>query len=78
MAVPVESGATFRVGRPRMLFEGGYPTQNSGRQLYGASADGERFLMIKNADTDDRIRVQPQINIILNWFEELKERDPVP
>ena len=77
MAVPVESGATFTAGRSQMLFEGSYPTPKSGRQLYDASADGERFLMIKSG-TDDAGAGQPQINIVLNWFEELKQRVPVP
>ncbi len=77
MAVPVESGATFTAGRPQMLFEGSYPTPNSGRQLYDASADGEPFLMIKSG-TDDAGAGQPQINIVLNSFEELKERFRCP
>jgi hypothetical protein len=77
MAEPVESGAAFTAGRPQMLFEGSYPTPNSGRQLYDASADSERFLMIKSG-TDEAGAGQPQINIVLNWFEKLKERVPVP
>ena len=77
MAAPVESGAIFTAGRPQMLFERSYPTPNSGRQLYDAWADGEPFLMIKNGK-DDAGADQSAINIVLNLFEELKERVPVP
>ena len=44
---------------------------------HDVSTDGENFLMIfpENPASDpDR----HQINIALNWFEELKERVPVP
>ena len=43
------------------------------------SPDGERFLMLANAALGDGVAVlTPQINVILNWFEELKARVPVP
>ena len=46
---------------------------------YDITPDGERFLMVFPADeTDSGEAARPQINIILNWFEELKERVPVP
>ena len=37
-------------------------------------SDGQRFLMIQNVEPE-----QPatQINVVLNWFEELKRRVPV-
>jgi hypothetical protein len=36
---------------------------------YDVTADGQRFLMIKDSDTE----VFPsQINVVLNWSEELK------
>jgi hypothetical protein len=34
---------------------------------------GKQFLMIKEAQTTDA-EVPPNINIVLNWFEELKQR----
>jgi len=39
-------------------------------QYYDISPDGQRFLMIK------REQAPAQINIILNWFEELKRLVP--
>ncbi len=41
---------------------------------YDISPDGQRFLMIKEADEEEG---QPdQINVVLNWFEELKRLVP--
>ncbi len=46
---------------------------------YDMSPDGERLLMVFPADQPDTGEpARPQINIVLNWFEELKERVPVP
>ncbi len=46
---------------------------------YDISPDGERLLMVFPADQPDSGEpARPQINIVLNWFEELKERVPVP
>ena len=46
---------------------------------YDITPDGERFLMVFPAGQDSSAEpARPQINIVLNWFEELKERVPVP
>ena len=46
---------------------------------YDMSPDGERLLMVFPADQSDSGEpARLQINIVLNWFEELKERVPVP
>ncbi len=37
--------------------------------------DGQRFLMMNMQGSEGS---RPRINIVLNWFEELKERVPVP
>ena len=82
MAVPVSLGQTFSFEDPVHLFEGsGYmsgfgPPQN-GETNYGIHPDG-RFLMVTNDQRPPSERPVQQINIILNWFEELKERVPVP
>jgi len=41
---------------------------------YDVSPDGQRFLMAK--DTEQATTATQQINIVLNWFEELKRRVP--
>ncbi len=40
------------------------------RSSYDIFPDGQRFLMIKQAEA------QTQINLVLNWFEELKRLVP--
>ena len=73
MVVSVQTEPTFSPGRPRVLFEGSYlSTQISpGLQYYDISPDGQRFLMIKEGGAG-----QAQINVVLNWFEELKRLAP--
>jgi len=76
MVVPVDTEPTFRVGRPEELFEGSYTVSsvNPGfLQYYDISPDGQRFLMIKEDQQE-----AGQINVVLNWFEELKRLVPTP
>ena len=40
------------------------------------SPDGKRFLMMKEAGTAAAAEGPRKINIVLNWFEELKQRVP--
>ncbi len=49
-----------------------------GYRDYDMSPDGERLLMVFPADQSNGESARLQINIVLNWFEELKERVPVP
>ena len=66
------------VGPPRQVFQAPPvsldPEGVSPRPDYDVTADGERFLML----VSDAPSGRSQINIVLNWFEELKERVPVP
>ncbi len=71
MAVAVRTAPTFMAEKPRLLFEGPYVT-NSNAANYDISLDGQRFLMIKEEGQSS------EINVILNWFEELKRLVPTP
>jgi eukaryotic-like serine/threonine-protein kinase len=67
MAVDVQTTPSFHVtGTPKMLFE------KSGG--YDVSADGKRFLMVRQGAPAGQSN---QINVVLNWFEELRRRAPV-
>lgn len=75
MAVPVTMQPTFSAGRPAMLFEGDYlasPFPATG-VTYDVTRDGQRFLMIKDVES----AAATQINVVVNWFEELKRLVPV-
>jgi eukaryotic-like serine/threonine-protein kinase len=76
MAVETTMQPSFSAGKPRMLFEGPYFTTGFPNMTvsYDVSADGQRFLVVKA--TDAASRSAAQINIVLNWLEELKRRVP--
>ena len=58
-----------------MVFEGDdYPSVGNGRD-YDVSADGQRFLMLR-ADRGAEDADLPQINVVQNWFEELRRLVP--
>jgi len=76
MVVSVQArDQALNVGRPKVLFEGSYVSRPRppGLQQYDISPDGKRFLMIKEGDLAE---AQGQINVVLNWFEELKRLVP--
>jgi len=75
MVASVQTEPTFNAGRPEVLFEGSYVRSRIDRayQYYDISPDGRRFLMIKEADEEGSTA---QINVVLNWFEELKRLVP--
>jgi hypothetical protein len=78
MSVPVEGGSTFKAGNPTRLFEGRYyggvEAPNNPGRTYDISPDGQRFLMIKQPE--QATSAAQQINVVLNWFEELKRLVP--
>ncbi len=73
MAVEITTEPSFSAVTPRLLFEGPYDPPAGTRANYDVSPDGQRFLMIKATEQE---ATSPQINVVLNWFEELKERVP--
>jgi serine/threonine-protein kinase len=78
-AVPIEAGATFTNGLPRRVVDGPYLSPQSGRS-YNVSADGKKFVMIKDATpaaTSGAVARPSQLVVVLNWQEELKQRVPV-
>jgi hypothetical protein len=74
MAVDIATQPAFAAGTPRMLFEGLYETPPVPIANYDVSPDGQRFLMLKPSEQAGG--APTQINVVLNWFEELKRRVP--
>ena len=70
MAVSIQTEPTFKAGTPRLLFEGAYAYARPAATNYDVDSKG-RFLMIREEE-----RAADQINIVLNWFEELKRLVP--
>jgi serine/threonine-protein kinase len=73
LAVDISTQSGFSAGKPRVLFQGPYEPSPGSNPNYDVSPDGKRFLMLKQVEQD-----QPatQINVVLNWFEDLKRRVP--
>ncbi len=78
MVVPVRTDPTFEAETPTVLLEGfyGYGRLNRTPQ-YDVVSDGQRFVMVKES-SDAEERPLTQINVVLNWFEELKRLVPTP
>jgi eukaryotic-like serine/threonine-protein kinase len=74
MAVEITAQPSFSVGKPRVLFEGQYVLTPATFPNYDVAPDGQRFLMLKPADQEQS--APSQINVVLNWFEELKQKVP--
>jgi Tol biopolymer transport system component/predicted Ser/Thr protein kinase len=73
MAVNIATQPSLGAGKPRVLFEGQYQPSPATIPNYDVSADGQRFLMLKPVE---QAQSPDQINVVLNWFEELKRRVP--
>ena len=63
-------GSDIELGKPAALFESSVPNMST----YTVAPDGQRFLMIK--ESNDPRAGTSDINIIVNWIEELKQRLP--
>ncbi len=74
MAVEITTQPAFSAGKPKVLFEGKYLPTPATFPNYDATADGIRFLMVKASEQE--AAAPTQINVVLNWFEELKRRAP--
>ncbi|MEE8158927.1 MAG: hypothetical protein V3T78_06130, partial [Dehalococcoidia bacterium] len=76
MVVSVQAEGTFKAEKPRVLFEmssSPYSYTNK-TSNYDVTPDGQRFVMVKATQES----TPEQINVVLNWFEELKRLVPTP
>jgi len=67
MSVSVEAGDSFRVGAPKLLFDGPYQADTTGHASFDVSPDGQKFLMIRNEEG-----VVTELRVVLNFPEALK------
>jgi eukaryotic-like serine/threonine-protein kinase len=73
LAVDTTTHPSFSAGKPKVLFESPYVPSLQTSPNYDVSADGQRFVMIKE---NEQFTSAVQINVVLNWFEELKQKVP--
>jgi len=74
IAVDIATQPSFAAGKPRILFEEPYLPTSATSPNYDVTPDGQRFLMLK--PTEQALAAPTQINVVLNWFEELKQKVP--
>jgi Tol biopolymer transport system component len=70
MAVDIEAQPEFRAEAPQAMFEG--PYLNIPGVSYDVASDG-RFIMIEE---HQKQTPTTELNVVFNWFEELKARVP--
>jgi Tol biopolymer transport system component len=76
MAVDIIALSEFKPGKPRILFEGADAFDDNSLIIgvgYDISVDDQRFLMIVS---EGHGATTTQINVVVNWFEELKRLVP--
>lgn len=70
MVVAVNLHPEFIAETPRLLFEG--PYVDVGGLSYDVAPDGQRFLLLEPAERESA--PVTHLNVVLNWFEELKQK----
>jgi serine/threonine-protein kinase len=73
MSVAIAGGPTFQASTPRLLFAGDYARVPPPIDM-DVHPDGQRFLMLQSSRPESPVT---HINVVLNWFEELKRRLPI-
>ena len=77
--IDITTDGAFAFGNEQALGMQGFQWFGRGIRAYDITPDGQRFLMIFPLGDADLTEFSTQrINIVQNWFEELKERVPVP
>jgi Tol biopolymer transport system component len=72
MAVEITTQPRLSAGKAKLLFARHYQPAPNVDSNYDVSSDGQRFLMLKPSGE----QTATQINVVFNWFEELKRRVP--
>jgi serine/threonine-protein kinase len=75
MAVPVQTTPTFSAGKPAKLFDANWWAVLTVR-MYDVTADGQRFLAIKDLSSDSESATPQTFTVVVNWIEELKQKRP--
>jgi hypothetical protein len=74
MSASVKLSPSLSLGRVTKLFDGAKPPRGTSGRRYDISPIDGRFLMIKPATEGSSGTIN--ISVVLNWFEELRERVP--
>ena len=76
MAAPVSIEPSFSASRPRRLFDSAdLRAAGTSAAHYDVFPDGERFLTITSARTQDSDAAGRALRVVENWYEEFRKRD---
>ena len=65
----------FTAGRPMALFRHAGVYRMSGAAIaYDVNPDGQRFIMVSEAEGSGDAGMRQHVNVILNWLDELQQR----
>jgi len=83
MAVCFKTEPTPKLQKSQILLRGAYvqDREDGGKYMWDFHPDRNQFLMVKLSESkneESETKTYRKINIVLNWFEELKEKVPVP
>ena len=79
MVAQIETEPTFSALTPEPLFSwSGYLLGVGGGRQFDIAPDGERFIVPKRGGLASDDQTSTGLIFVDNWFEELKERVPIP
>lgn len=71
MAVSVAKDAAFSAGTPHVVYEGRFLRSTNSKTSWSITPDGRHFLRIQQVEPEHPVT---HIDLVLNWFEELKAK----
>jgi hypothetical protein len=76
--VDVQTEPAFSFGKSAALPITGAIQDTGAPRNYDITPDGKQFIVVLNAEREQNSQPSPpQINVVLNWFEELKQKAPL-
>jgi serine/threonine protein kinase/Tol biopolymer transport system component len=69
MAVDINTSPSLSAGKPHQLFAAQYVRSQGNLPNWDVSSDGQHFAMLRAVELN-----VTQLNVVLNWFEELRQR----
>ena len=71
MGVTVTQGAEWSASAPHLVYEGRFLRSGNGNTGWSVTRDGTRFLRIQLVEPE---RAITHVELVLNWFSELKQQ----
>jgi len=73
MSVTISTSPSFQAAMPQKLFSGVYNLRSNSGVSYDVDPKGGRFVMIRRAEESV---TPPQVQVVVNWFDELRRLVP--